>query len=409
MNAVIVTIGDEILVGQTVDTNSAWIASELNLIGIPVIEILSISDQKKTIIEALDRALTKAEIVFLTGGLGPTKDDITKKVLVDYFDDELAQDPETLARIEDYFRQSNRPILEVNRQQAMLPVKAKKISNDLGTASGMWFQKDNKQIISLPGVPFEMAGLMKKILPELGKMYKLADFFHRTLLFQGIAEAQLAENIKENEDACRNCGIDVAYLPAVGLVKLRLTGRLGDITFINENLESIRQAWPQFAFGYDGETIESVIGKLLSNAGQTVSTIESCTGGALASRIVSVGGASAWFMGSVICYSNAIKVKTVGVDPAIIEKYGAVSQQTVEQMATCGRALMGTDYCMATSGIAGPDGGTPEKPVGTVWIAIASANGVTSKMFNFRHNRERNIEATVVYALNFLRRTMLEL
>jgi nicotinamide-nucleotide amidase len=409
MTATIITIGDEILVGQTVDTNSTWIAFRLNQIGIPVREILSISDKEDAIREALDRATQKSELVILTGGLGPTKDDITKHVLVNYFGDELVLDHEVLTRIEDYFKSSNRPMLEVNRLQAMLPKKAAKIQNDLGTAAGMWFEKGGCQVISMPGVPYEMKGLMEKIIPVLQQKFRLADFFHRTILFQGIGEAQLAEDIKDLEESCLERGIAVAYLPSTGLVKLRLTSFEKDASFIEGTLSTLRARFPKLVYGFENDTLESVIGHVLRDQNQTLGTIESCTGGALAARIVSVSGSSAWYNGTVVSYSNAIKEQLVGVAGALLETSGAVSQEAVEEMAKKGRILLRSDYCIATSGIAGPDGGSPEKPVGLVWIGISGADGTYSKKFLFRQNRERNIESTVVYALNFLRQIILKL
>jgi len=409
IKASIITIGDEILVGQTIDTNSFWIASQLNLIGIPVAEIISISDKKEAIIEALNRELKYSQIVILTGGLGPTVDDITKSVLTTYFDDELILNNDVLAKIETYFLSVKRTMLEVNRLQAMLPQKADLISNDLGTATGMWFKKDNKDIISLPGVPHEMKGLIAKIIPQLKEKFQLADFFHRTILFQGIGESQLAGNIKDAENTCKSKNIEVAYLPATGLVKVRLTGSVAQSDFILSTLNDIREKYPQLVYGTESETLEEVIGKLLKKNKKTLGTIESCTGGALAGRIVSIDGASSYFIGSIVSYHNKIKTGIVGVNAETIDQFGAVSQETVESMAKNGRLKLGVDYCIATSGIAGPDGGTAEKPLGTTWIAIASADEIQSKKFIFNHNRERNIESTVVYALNFLRRFILKL
>lgn len=406
IRASIITIGDEILVGQTVDTNSAWIAGELRLIGIKVIEIISISDESSKITEAVDRELMQSEIVFVTGGLGPTQDDITKKTLTDYFQDELVLNPSVLEKVKGMFASVNRPFLEVNRLQAMLPSRAFIIENDLGTASGMWFTQGEKSLISLPGVPFEMKGLMKKILPRIQEKYPLQAFYHRTILFQGIGESQLANDIASLETDCRSQGLSVAYLPSPGIVKLRLTGTLAQKTLIESTLQQLAVQFPDQTFGFETDTLESVVGHLLLERNQRLGTIESCTGGALAARIVSIPGSSAYFMGSVISYSNELKSQLVGVLPETLATYGAVSQQTVEEMAKNGRTRLNTDYCIATSGIAGPDGGTAEKPVGTVWIAVASAQGVASRQFLFKHNRERNIELTVVYALNFLRRTL---
>jgi len=408
-SASIITIGDEILIGQTVDTNSAWIAAQLNLIGISVNEIISISDQKEKITEALNRELIKSQIIIVTGGLGPTNDDITKSVITNYFNDELELNEELLEKISAYFKSANRPMLEVNRLQAMLPKKAKLIENDLGTAAGMWFTKDNNHVISLPGVPYEMKGLMEKIIPQLKTKFQLADFYHRTILFQGIGESQLAENIKEVENETRKNGIQVAYLPSTGLVKIRLTGNLDQANLINKTLETFQKKYPQLVYGFEDTTLEEVIGELLKQNGKTLGTVESCSGGAIASRIVSISGASSYFMGSIVSYDYKLKTQIIGVSEEILSKYGAVSQETVELMAKNGRQKLGVDYCIAASGIAGPDGGTDDKPVGTIWIAIASKDEIQSKKFLFKQNRQRNIESTVVYALNFLRRFILKL
>ncbi len=406
IHASIITIGDEILVGQTIDTNSAWIAAQLNLLGISVREIISISDKAEAIVEALNRELTLSKLVFITGGLGPTQDDITKKTLCDFFNDELVIDTKILGRIEDYFNSMKRPVLEVHRKQAALPKKAKIIENQLGTASGMWFKKDGASIISLPGVPYEMKGLMEQILPGLKTEYPLGDFYHKTLLLQGIGETTLAQNIAEIETDCRNSGIGVAYLPSPGIVKLRLSGTSLQKQKIEESLQKIKASHAEFAFGQESDTLESVIGDLLRKLKATVGSVESCTGGALAAKLVSVSGSSDYYKGSLVSYAYELKENLVGVDANLINTHGAVSKECVEQMATKGLKILNVDYCIATSGIAGPAGGTPEKPVGTVWIAIAGKAGVSSKVHYFKHNRERNIDLTVVYALNMLRRTL---
>lgn len=406
IHASIITIGDEILVGQTIDTNSAWIAAQLNLIGISVREIISISDKAHAIVDALERELTLSKLVFITGGLGPTQDDITKKTLCDYFNDELIIDTKILGRIEDYFKSMKRPVLEVHRMQAALPKKARIIENQLGTASGMWFKKDGASIISLPGVPYEMKGLMEQILPILKTEYPLGDFYHKTILLQGIGETTLAQNIAEIETECRNAGIGVAYLPSPGIVKLRLSGNSHQKEKIETYLQKIKEQHLEFAFGQESDTLESVIGDLLRKKKSTVGSVESCTGGALAAKLVSVSGSSDYYKGSLVSYAYELKENLVGVDSNLINVHGAVSQECVESMAINGLKLLNVDYCIATSGIAGPAGGTPEKPVGTIWIAIASKGGVSSKVHYFKHNRERNIELTVVYALNMLRRML---
>ncbi len=410
MNTHIITIGDEILVGQTVDTNSTYIAKELNKIGIAVNQIQSIKDDKNAIANTLSDALKNNKLIILTGGLGPTNDDITKKVLTDFFNDELILYPQILEKIQSFFKKFNKPFIEVNRQQALLPKKAKIIENDFGTASGMWWTTDdNKEIISLPGVPYEMKGLIKKIIPQIKAKYQLGDLFHHTILFQGIGETKLAELLKEKESEVKQKGITVSYLPSVGQVKLRLTGKLSQKKYILETLHQIKNQFKQYCFGEQDELLEEVIGKILIKRNLTIGTVESCTGGALASKIVSVAGSSAYFKGSLLTYSNHLKHLIAGVDSDLIEKYGAVSQQVVEAMAKNGVIKLGVDYCISTSGIAGPTGGTKEKPVGMVWVGIATKTKVWTHQYNFGHNRERNIESTIMHALNFLRLVILDL
>jgi nicotinamide-nucleotide amidase len=410
MNSHIITIGDEILVGQTVDTNSTYIAQQLNSIGVAVSEIQSIKDDESAIKNALFNALKKNKLIIITGGLGPTNDDITKNVLTNYFNDELVLYPNVLERIQSYFKKFNKPFLEVNKHQAMLPKHAKIIDNDLGTAPGMWWTTEgDKEVISLPGVPYEMKGLINKIIPELQAKYQLGELFHHTILFQGIGEAKLADLLKDKEAEIRQKGITVSYLPSVGQVKLRLTGKQIQKNYILDQLKQIQQDFIKYCFGEQDETLEEVLGQLLLKTKSTLGTVESCTGGALAAKIVSVPGSSAYYHGSFISYTNTLKHKLVGVDKNLIEQHGAVSQPVVESMAKNGVKKFGVDYCISTSGIAGPTGGTTQKPVGTIWIGLASKDKVWSKVFHFGHTRQRNIESTVYYAMNFLRRIILEI
>jgi len=408
MRAKIITIGDEILVGQTVDTNSTFIAKTFNEIGIQVTEILSITDTKSHILEAVNKAINHNEFVILTGGLGPTNDDITKKVLSDYFNDKLVMYPNVLNRIQDYFKKFNKPFLKVNELQAMLPEKATIIENELGTASGMWFKKGNVSILSLPGVPFEMKALFLKFLEQIKGEYDLGEFYHATVLVAGIGESYLAELIKDWEKKCRDNGVGVAYLPAIGTLKIRLTGDLKHKTFIDQQLEYLLKTHPKYMIGFEDTPLEGRIGLLLKSASKTVGTVESCTGGGLAEKIVLVPGSSTYYEGSIIPYSYQLKEKLVGVKHGTIIKYGAVSEEVVIEMATNGREKLGVDYCISISGVAGPSGGTEDKSVGTVWIAIASPEKVHTKLFNFGHNRSRNIQSTIMAALNFLRLILLK-
>ena len=409
MNAHIITIGDEILVGQTVDTNSTFIAQELNKIGVSVDEIQSIKDNEKHIVKSLEHGLKNSNLVIITGGLGPTNDDITKKVLVDYFKDELVLYPEILNRIKDFFVRFNKPFLDVNTYQALLPQNADILINDLGTASGMWFKQDHKNIISLPGVPYEMKGLMVKVIDKLKSDYDLGDLYHKTILLQGIGEAYLADELKVWEKEIKSKGISVSYLPSVGQLKVRLTGQTNQSKYINSKLLEIEQNYPKQVFGYNNDRLEVVLGNILKNHNLTVGTVESCTGGGLANRFVSVPGSSAYFKGGIVSYANEIKMNLIGVDEKSIQEFGVVSQSVVEQMAIGGIKKLNVDYCISTSGIAGPDGGSDEKPVGTVWIGIASHHKVWSHKFQFGHTRQNNIESTIIYGLNYLRRVLLKL
>lgn len=403
MDAIIITIGDEILVGQTVDTNSAHIAKELNELGIPVKEIMSIADTSDHIQKALNSTLGKSDFLILTGGLGPTNDDITKRVLTEYFDDELVLYPNILERIQDFFKQFNKPFLEVNRLQAMLPKKAQIIENDLGTASGMWFEKNNTHVLSFPGVPYEMKGLFAKFKAAIKEKFPVGNFYHRTVQVIGIGESYFAELIKDWETANRNEGISVSYLPSVGTLKLRLTGKLEQKEIIDSRIEALSAEHYKYVIGGEFETIEKVLGNTLMKDNKTLGTVESCTGGSIAEKIVSMPGSSGFYLGSIVSYTNQLKEELVGVKKETLVAYGAVSQGVVEEMAENGRSKLGVDYCISVSGIAGPTGGSEEKPVGTVWVGIATPEKTFSKKFNFGHNRERNIRATVLASLNFLR------
>jgi nicotinamide-nucleotide amidase len=330
-------------------------------------------------------------------------------VLTAYFKDELVMYPEILKNIEAFFVQFNKPMLEVNRYQAMLPKNARIIENDLGTASGMWFKTETCQVFSMPGVPYEMKGLLSKFLDELKKEYPIGDFYHRTVNITGIGESYLAELIKDWEEINRKEGISVSYLPSVGMLKLRLTGKLNQKQEINERLDELVTKYPKYIIGGEFDTIEKAVGKLLVCAGKKLGTVESCTGGSIAKRLVSVSGSSDFYYGSIISYTNELKEKLVGVKNATLVANGAVSEQVVIEMAENGRQKLGVDYCISVSGIAGPTGGTEEKPVGLVWVAIATEDKTYTKKYNFGFNRERNIQATTIAALSFLRLIILNL
>lgn len=408
MQAIIITIGDEILVGQTLDTNSTHIAKKLTPLGIKVKEIITVSDTSDHILKALDAALLEADFIITTGGLGPTNDDITKKVLTDYFNDELVLYPQILAKIKNYFSQFDKPFLKVNELQAMLPKHATIIENDLGTASGMWFRKNGKNVLSLPGVPYEMKGLLAKFIDAIKKEYAIGNFYHKTVRISGIGESFLAELLKDWEEDNRSQNITVSYLPSVGTLKLRLTGRLDQKEIIDKNIELLKTTHPKYVIGDEFDTLEKVVGNLLLQQKMTLGTVESCTGGSIAKKIVSIPGSSAFYEGSFISYANRLKENLVGVNSNTLQQFGAVSEEVVIEMAESGKEKLGVDYCISTSGIAGPSGGSEEKPVGTVWIAIATPKQTLAKKFNFGHTRNRNIRSTVLAALSFLRLILTE-
>ena len=409
MNSVeIITIGDEILIGQTVDTNSAWIGTELNLMGIRINRITSISDNRDEIISALNEALSRAEVVLITGGLGPTSDDLTKDTLAGYFGGKLVMDAGVLENITERLRRRNLNMNENNRQQAMVPDNCKVLQNLTGTAPGMLFEKSGKIVVSMPGVPHEMKHIMKEhVLPLLAERLPGGVIVHKNIMTYGVAEAILAERLTTFEDQLPG-EVRLAYLPAYGVIKLRLTAAGSDEKKIrksvSEQVEKLYKIIPDVIYGEDEVMIEEVVGKLLNDNKLTVSTAESCTGGKIASLITSVPGSSGWFRGSVVAYDNSIKTGILGVNKETLKLYGAVSAETAGEMARGARRLMGTDYSVAVTGIAGPTGGTAEKPVGTVWIAIDSERGVVTEKQIFADNRQINISRSSYGALNLLRK-----
>jgi len=412
MNVELISIGDELLIGQTINTNASWIGSELALRGAKVSHCAVIEDKKDAIINALDLALKRADVVIITGGLGPTKDDITKYTLTEYFNTSLEINQEVLAHVKEFFKRRKREMLEVNIQQAALPKSAKILRNDIGTASGMLFEIDNKTVISLPGVPYEM----KHILSTSGfdfliNKYKVSNLFHRTIHLQGIGESYLADEISDIEIELENKGIKLAYLPSPGLVRLRFTSEPSSEkkNIIDNAISKITQLLPKNVFGEGEINLSQVVGEILKNQNATVGTVESCTGGEISNEFVRVSGSSSYYNGSLISYSNELKINLVGVDATLIEKHGAVSEEVVTQMAQNGRKLLNVDYCISTSGVAGPTGGSEEKPVGTVWICVASSDGISVKKFNFGDDRARNIKITALTGLNMLRCMLLKI
>lgn len=411
MLAEIITIGDELLIGQVIDTNSAWIAEQLNLIGIKVHQITSISDDQNHILTTLNEASERAQLILITGGLGPTKDDITKQTLCKYFDTSLVFSEEAYANVEKIFSSRGYAVSELNRLQAMVPANCRVIANPNGTAPCMWFEKDDCIYVSMPGVPFEMKAIMEQeIIPQLlDKLNKV--IIHRTILTEGVGESHLASIIELWEDSLPSF-IKLAYLPQPGMVRLRLTAYGTDRNELQSAIDKAEKELYPFAgnyiFGFDTDTMESVVGQLLRDKGMTLSTAESCTGGNIAQLITSIAGSSDYFKGSIVAYSNEIKENLLGVPHQVLVEHGAVSEQTVIAMAEGIRNRFATDYAISVSGIAGPGGGTPEKPVGTTWIAVATPTETIARKFMFGEHRGRNIRKASISALNMLRGKLAE-
>ena len=412
MNVTVVSIGDELLIGQTVNTNASWIGQEISKIGGNVIEGLTISDKAQDILTTVDYALNTSDVVIITGGLGPTKDDITKHTLANYFETELEIHQPTLEKITSYFTMRNRPMLESNIQQAELPKNCTILTNNYGTAAGMWFEKNGKIVISLPGVPYEMKGIMtEEVFPRMKERFQLNSMYHKTILTQGIGESFLAEKLTNWENRVRAEGFGLAYLPSPGIVKLRISSPNGDKDKgrIENYLSEVKNNLPEAVFGYENETLPEIIGNLLRDRHLKIGTVESCTSGLLANQIVTISGASDYFEGSLLTYSYKLKEEILGISNSTLLDNGAVSEIVALQMAEKGLEKLDVDICLSTTGIAGPAGGTEDKPVGLVWIGLATKNGVKARKFQFGDNRERNIQMTVLSALNWLRYELLTL
>jgi len=406
MKAQIITIGDELLIGQTVDTNSAWIGAELSKLGFDVFRKISIHDLRTDILDTLAEVTGKSDVVLITGGLGPTSDDITKHTLCEYFGTKLVTDHEVLDMIEDMYRQRNWPMNENNRRQAEVPEACRVLKNAVGTAPGMWFEKDKTTFVSMPGVPHEMIHIMTEhVLPELKKRYSSQTIIHKNIMTYGIGESSLAEILTGFEEALPK-EIKLAYLPSFGIIKLRLTATGPDKqqleNIVEQQVRELYNTIPHLIYGEDEESFEAAIGRILIEKGATVCTAESCTGGKIASMLTSIPGSSAYYKGSVIAYENQVKRDLLGVSAVTLDKYGAVSRECVEEMATGARRLLKTGYSVATSGIAGPDGGTKEKPVGTIWIAVSSESGTKAQRFRFGIDRITNINRFSIAALHLL-------
>ncbi len=405
--AELLTIGDEILYGQIVDTNAQWMSLELDKIGIKVIRKTAIGDQEKEILGAFAEAEKRADVVLITGGLGPTSDDITKPCLAKYFDCELKIHEEALAEVSEFFVSRGRELTEVNRQQAALPVCCTKITNVIGTAPGMWFEKNGKVFMAMPGVPHEMKRMMtEQVLPKLLQTFKMPTIVHKVIRTIGIGESFLADKISSWEKALPK-HIKLAYLPGLGDVKLRLTGfgddegkLRGEIDDLSEKLNHLAG---DYIYGYGEDPLEVVLGRTLRAKKLTLSIAESCTGGYLSHLITSVPGSSDYFVGSMIPYAYEIKMRQLGVKPETLEKYGAVSEPTINEMANVVRARFNTDIGVATSGIAGPGGATPDKPVGTVWIAYSDKFHTVTRKLQLSKDRGINIKLASAAVLNLIR------
>ena len=411
MTVSIITIGDEILIGQIVDTNSAWIAQRLNEIGLEISKIYTVSDTETAILRTLKRAEELSDIVILTGGLGPTNDDITKNTLATYFDDKLVRNEEVLVHIKDLFKKFGvSKINKLNEQQADLPSSCKVLFNKLGTASGMQFDRQGTYVVSMPGVPHEMKSLMNTyVLPDLQSRFSEGVIVHKTILTQGVPESILAERIAEWEVALPE-SIKLAYLPSENRVRLRLSTRGLDEALLKDliatQIEKLHAIIPELIFGEEQDRLEQRVGQELLKRNASLATAESCTGGYISHLLTRISGSSAYYKGGLIAYDNSVKVDVLGVKPVTIQSFGVVSKQVVEEMALGIQRVMKVDYAIATSGIAGPTGGSIEKPIGTVWTAVATPNGIQSIKHQMGTERlwniKRSASATLLDLLHVL-------
>ena len=413
MKAEIITIGDEILIGQIVDTNSQWIGTELNKIGVSVYQISSIQDDKQHILNALKEAQERVDIVILTGGLGPTKDDITKKTIAEFFhDDEIVEYPEVLEHIKGLFRKINHPFKEVQRFQAQLPSKATLLMNNFGTAPGMWFYENNTVFVSLPGVPYEMKGLITNhVLPRIQQQFKLPFIIHKTIMTYGQGESTIAERIEDFENNLPTY-IKLAYLPSFGKVRLRLSAKGENKEILekelNEKVAAIYQLIPEIITGLDDDrSLEKRVGELLKKTNKTIGTAESITGGKIAATMVSIGGSSAYYKGSFVTYSAETKINLLGILPETIQKYSVVSKEVALEMAKGAKERLQTNYAIAVTGNAGPTTDHNDKSVGLVYVAFVSDEKEFVEEFNFGEPREKVINKTVSKSLEIVYRELI--
>lgn len=412
MQALLLTIGDEILLGQTVDTNSTWLGQALNAIGIKVSRRITVSDQLDDIQDALTYGWETFDLVIMTGGLGPTKDDITKKAIASFFQVDLVFHQETWDRILRIFERIGRPTTEAHREQCFMPANADLMPNAMGTAPGMWFEKDGRILISLPGVPYEMTSIMREgALPRLEKQPGLIPIFHRTLLTAGMGESQIASRLDAFEKSLPDY-IKLAYLPSLGQVRLRLSAYGGEASARQKEIDRYAQMiYEEFGTDIYGEgeaTLEATVGELLIQKGLNLATAESCTGGAIAHQITSVSGSSAYYLGSVIAYHNELKTSQLGVLPEELAEFGAVSEPVARQMVKGVLQTFHADVAISASGVAGPTGGSPDKPVGMIWIAVGNQTDIRTRELRLGKDRQKNIETTAVLALNELRLWLLD-
>lgn len=412
MNCEIITIGDELLIGQVIDTNSAWMATRLNEAGIRVKQMTSVSDDPEHITKELKAALNRSAIVLITGGLGPTKDDLTKDTLCRFFNTTLIEDPKVVHDLTVYFKSRGRELTETNRKQAEIPANCTPVYNKNGTAPGMWFDFEGKVIVSMPGVPYEMKAMMNEfVIPQLVNLFKLPKVIHQTIITTGVGESFLSDLLEPWETRLPP-HFKLAYLPSTGMVRLRLSCYQSDDAIelqLMEEVEKAKMLIGKYIYGYNDDTPEKIVGKLLIENNQTLAVAESCTGGYISHLITSVPGSSTYYIGSTISYANEVKSRFLGVSQDVIAEKGAVSEEVAKAMAEGVRSTLGSTWAISTTGIAGPGGGTPEKPVGTVWIGLAGPNVLIAKKFQFGNDRLRNIQITAISAFTMLRKEILGL
>lgn len=410
--AELITIGDEILYGQTLDTNAHWMSGALDEAGIKVIRRTTCGDEEAEILKAFSEAEARADIILITGGLGPTSDDMTKPCLAKYFDCEIKVNEQALAELESYMESRGRKLNKLTRLQASMPEKSEMVSNERGTAAGMWFNKQGKVFVAMPGVPHEMKHMMKyHVIPRLKQTYQIPIIYHKIIRLAGIGESWLAEKIADWENALPS-NVKLAYLPTFSDLKLRLTANGSDLesekTQVQKLIDDLLPLIGEYHYGFDDDSLEITIGKLLQEKKATLAIAESCTGGYISHKITSVPGSSAYFNGAITPYQNEMKMKLLGVRKQTLIDHGAVSEETVKEMAENVRREFSADYGIATSGIAGPDGGTPEKPVGTIWIGCADKHGTVTKKLQLTKDRDVNIRLTSVITLHFLYQRMVQ-